>query len=73
MLTDAERIRHATKSGRRMLGPFERERCSKHKRRWITFRWTWDADEDQQAAIECGEPEIVRGCGTCDDEECADD
>lgn len=60
-MTDSDRIRLATPNGGKMLGSVERERCSKHPRRWVLYRWVWDVD----GMIECGEPQVVRGCGTC--------
>lgn len=72
MLTDDDRIRLAVKSGGTMLGPNERERCTRHKRRWILFRWTWDVPADGETHVENleggGEPEIVRGCAECNKE-----
>lgn len=60
-MTDAERMREATRSGARMLGPVERQRCSTHPRRWESYRWTWPVG----ARPESGDAECVRRCGAC--------
>ncbi len=60
-MTDEQRIKRAVRRGDQMLGPLERERCSTHRRRWLTFRWIWDADGD----ISASEPHVVRSCTDC--------
>lgn len=65
MMTDDDRVRLATPSGGRMLGPVERERCSHHPRRWVMFRWVWPKDDGP----EDGDCEYVRSCGSCLDED----
>jgi len=75
MYDDAQRIELAIKSGGRMLGPVERERCTRHKRRWILWRWTWPcpATDEGETHLDClensSEQECVRGCGACAAEE----
>jgi len=68
-MDDEDRKRLAVPHGRHMLGPLERERCSKHRRRWITYRWVWLQGEDPSSS----EPAIVRGCAECNAEAEADD
>lgn len=68
-MTDGDRIRLATPHKGRMLGPLERERCTEHRRRWVTYRWEWDAG----SGPEDGYPEIVRGCQSCNAEVGDDD
>ncbi len=63
-MTDADRIARATQSGRRMLGPAERQRCHYHPRRWMIYRWTWAVDDGPDG----GDAEVVRGCAACADE-----
>jgi hypothetical protein len=41
-----------------MLGPIERERCPKHRTRWVMYRWVWGAVEDGD--ISGGDPQVVR-------------
>lgn len=70
-LSDEDRIARATRSGKRMLGPLERERCPVHKRRWTIFRWVWDVPgegEDPIDVISGAEPETIRACQQCDEE-----
>lgn len=62
---DTQRIELATPRGARMIGPTEGERCPKHPRRWIMYRWTWKRGEDPTS----GDAELVRGCGACNDED----
>lgn len=64
-LSDEDRVRLAKPFVDKMLGPIERERCHKHPRRWLTFRWVWDAG----GSIECGDIEAVRSCAQCLDDE----
>jgi len=64
-MTDADRIARATLRGSRMLGPVERQRCPRHPRRWVSYRWTWRAG----SSIEDGDTETVRDCTACVDEE----
>lgn len=64
-MTDEDRIRLAVSNGRLMLGPKERQRCARHPRRWEIYRWTWPLG----GAPDHGEPECVRSCATCADEE----
>jgi hypothetical protein len=64
-VNDDDRARLATPHGNLMLGPIERERCDKHRRRWKLFRWVWSKDGDISAA----EPEIVRSCAQCLEED----
>lgn len=61
IIDDEIRVANAVQSGSHMLGPIERERCHKHRRRWVLYRWVWSADGD----ITGGEPEVVRGCAEC--------
>jgi hypothetical protein len=70
-MNDSERIIKAVRRGNRMLGPAERERCAKHPRRWVIFRWEWDVpgpDETHEDCISGSEPEVIRGCAMCDAE-----
>lgn len=62
-MNDDDRVRLATPSGGSMLGPTERERCSKHRTRWVLYRWIWDAGEGGD--ISGGHPEVVRSCAQC--------
>ena len=65
---DRTRLAKPNASGTRMLGPIERERCSKHRRRWVTFRWVWNTPEngDHLDAIESDSwPEIEHSCVLC--------
>lgn len=73
-MTDEDRVRLAFRSGGRMVGPDERERCQRHPRRWTIYRWTWDLPE-AGGDISGGDVEIVRGCGSCleEDRRAADD
>lgn len=64
-MNDEDRVRLATPSGGRMLGPVERERCSKHPRRWVLYRWVWYPGGGPEDGI----PETVRGCGSCNEED----
>ena len=69
---DQDTIAKATRDGDTMLGPKERHRCPDHPRRWVVYRWTWQVPEDGDhlTALQSGsEPEAVRACGTCDDED----
>jgi hypothetical protein len=55
-----------------MLGPLERERCPKHPRRWVIFRWVWTVPgegEDPIDVISGAEPEAIRACQQCDEAE----
>lgn len=62
-MNDDERMRLAFQTeGDRWIGPTERERCTKHPRRWVLYRWEWHGERDD---ISGGEPVIVRGCGSC--------
>lgn len=63
-MTDEVRVAQAVRSGRRMLGPAERQRCARHPKRWEIYRWTWDVGD----VPENGETELVRGCGSCSEE-----
>lgn len=73
-LSDEDRIRLATvsKSGDKMLGPEERQRCAKHPRRWETFRWTWpvpgEGETNQDMIENAADAHPVRGCAACEDE-----
>jgi hypothetical protein len=60
-MTDEERIAKAIRSGNWMLGPAERERCTRHKRRWSFYRWRWPVD----SGPESGDVEVVRSCAEC--------
>jgi hypothetical protein len=62
-MTDERRIELATPRGSRMIGPLERQRCSRHPSRWMTYRWTWSKDGDPSS----GDGEIVRGCAACEE------
>jgi hypothetical protein len=62
-MNDGDRVRLATPSGDKMLGPIERERCGKHRRRWVLYRWVWDAGEGGD--ISGGEPQVMRSCAEC--------
>ena len=64
-MDDEGRVRLATRSGGKMLGPVERERCGKHPRRWTMYRWVWAVDGDISGA----EPLVVRSCAECLDED----
>lgn len=64
-MTDADRVRLATSSGRLLLGPCERQRCAKHPRRWEIYRWRWPVD----AGPDAGDVEVVRSCLACSEEE----
>lgn len=61
MIGDTGRERRAVRAGNLMLGPVERERCERHKRRWRTFRWVWRVGEDISSAT----PDVVRPCAEC--------
>lgn len=70
--SDEDRIRLATQSGRKMLGPKERHRCDRHPRRWVIYRWVWPVpgDDDHLTAIQSdSDTEILRSCADCDDED----
>ena len=69
MIDDAERTALAYRSGGYMVGPDERERCSRHPRRWVIFRWVWQVGDDVTGA----DPQVVRGCRACLDEQRAAD
>ena len=60
-MDDETRIAKAVKSGGRMLGPLERQRCNRHPRRWTAFRWVWTVGGDISAA----DVESVRPCAQC--------
>ena len=62
-MNDDDRVRLATRVGDSMLGPIERERCSKHRTRWVMFRWVWDAGEDGD--ISGADATVVRSCAQC--------
>lgn len=64
-MNDNDRIRLATPSGGMMLGPIERERCSRHRRRWVLFRWVWEVDGE----ISSANPRVERGCAECAQED----
>jgi hypothetical protein len=74
-MTDTDRIRLATRKGNRMHGPVERQRCTKHGRRWETFRWTWPAPDEAKGETHLdmiegdSDAEVVRQCEDC----CAED
>lgn len=61
-MNDDDRAQLAVRKGATMLGPLEKERCSRHPRRWRTYRWTWRADDGD---ISSSEPVIVRDCAAC--------
>jgi hypothetical protein len=65
ILSDDDRVRLAVKRGGWMLGPSELQRCAKHPRRWETYRWTWLVG----SAPEDGEPEFLRTCTACAEED----
>lgn len=59
-MTDADRVRRATRSGRSMLGPTELAKCE-HGRGY-SYRWAWRIGE----TIEDGDVEIVsHSCNLC--------
>lgn len=64
-MNDEERVRLATRSGDRMLGPKERQRCAEHRRKWEIYRWTWPFG----GSPESGEVECVRSCNHPDHDE----
>lgn len=68
-MNDAERLRLAYQTdGGRWIGPTERQRCEKHPRRWVLFRWEWHGERDEDS-LSGGEPVFVRSCGACVAEE----
>jgi hypothetical protein len=70
-IDDQERIRRATQSGSRMLGPKERQRCAKHPKRWEIYRWVWTVpdDGDHLTAIQSdSDTEVLRSCAECIEE-----
>lgn len=75
-LSDADRIRLATRDGDKMIGPKERSRCEKHRRRWNIYRWVWQMPapgETHEDTISSSEPEYVRACSDCEAEAEQDD
>lgn len=72
-MTDEDRIAKATfsRSGKRMLGPAERQRCAKHPTRWEIYRWTWPVpdDGDHITSLQSdSDTEVLRSCTECCDE-----
>lgn len=67
---DEDRILLARRHGRMMHGPEEREACHQHEGEHRVVRWSWDVpvDGDHARAIESGEPEVVKGCPRCIEE-----
>ena len=55
---DQDRRRLATRSGDRMLGPTEWQRCEEHGRKWVGYRWTWPVGETPES----GDAECIKGC-----------
>lgn len=54
-----------------MNGPSERYRCDLHPRRWVIFRWWWPVPDDgcHLTALQSdSETEVLRGCGSCDED-----
>lgn len=70
-ISDADRVARAVKVGAKMHGPLERCHCSRHNRRWITFRWVWSVGGEPDD----GDVVMVHGCGSCasEDKEAATD
>ena len=66
--TDADRTTLAKPSAddRTMLGPAECQRCARHPRRRLTYRWEWPAGSGPEAGDAV---ELLRGCEDCADEE----
>lgn len=66
--TDDDRAALAEPSpdGRRMLGPAECQRCSRHPRRRETFRWVWPAGGGPEDASDV---DFLRSCPDCVAEE----
>lgn len=69
IFSDDDRVRLATRSGNWMLGPAELQRCEKHPTRWTTYRWTWLVG----SGPEDGDPEVIRSCAKCLEEERLED
>ena len=61
--TDADRALLATPSadGQTMLGPAECQRCARHPRRRVTYRWSWPAGQ----GLEAGDADELRACEDC--------
>ena len=73
MAGDEDRVLLArkNKSSDTMLGPCELVECDKHPGCHKLHRWTWDvpSDGDHASAIECSDPDIVRSCPKCIEED----
>ena len=63
--------------GRSYQGPIEVSECGEHEGEWTLYRWTWRLDSDDDmgdeaphlAALQDGEPDQVRGCTRCAEEQ----
>lgn len=73
---DLVRLREHVK-GRSYQGPIQVSDCGEHEGEWTLYRWTWRLDSDDGlgdeaahlAALQDGEPDQVRGCTRCADEQ----
>lgn len=55
----------------RMIGPDECQPCDKHPGQFAVYRWVWDVPEDgdHARAIESSDPDLVRDCPKCAEED----
>lgn len=63
-MNDDDRVRLAYRAGNMMYGPKEWQRCLRHPKRWVIYRWVWHVDNGPDYA----NPQYVRRCGACSEE-----